>query len=181
MKCVRKLRKGFRCEVFSTKNLLTWLFTNEHKLREYLTASLVSPGLFEAAPNLTSSLHVCWLCYWRETCLSIQVWLFRLDFSVGLLWSLQITTNYCENDTILIRSNMKHLANHLCLGVFLCPCFPPRSMWGWWVHQLPPGKGLHRHNESCGWRKAASPGIHEKYCIHIYIIYNIYILYNIIL
>lgn len=152
MKCVRKLCKGFQCEVLSTRNLLTWQFTDEHKLREYLTASLVSPGFFEAAPNLRSSFHVCWLCCWRETCLSLQVWFFRLDFSVG--FAVEYTNNnkplckgYHLNTNKYEAFSKSPMSRCLSLSA---PASPPRSMWGWWVHQLLPSKDLHRHNESCG-------------------------------
>lgn len=64
MKCVRKFSQRFPLQsILNAKfaYLAVHKPLNQHKLREYLThltASRVSPGFFEAAPNLRSSLHV---------------------------------------------------------------------------------------------------------------------------
>lgn len=132
MKCVRKFSQRFPLQSILNEKfayLAVHKPLNQHKLREYSTASLVSPGFFEAAPNLRSSLHVCWLCCWRETCLSM---FFRLDFSVGFTVEYtKKTTSHYKNDIILIPSSMKRLANHLCLGVFLfLPLLPLLEVCG---------------------------------------------------
>lgn len=154
MKCVRKFSQRFPLQsILNAKfaYLAVHKPLNQHKLREYLThltASRVSPGFFEAAPNLRSSLHVGCAAGEKPVFQCFSDWTSQWD----LLWSIQKNNKPLQKgyrlNTIKYEAVTKSPMSR-CLSLSALAS-PPRSMWGWWVHQLPPGKDLHRHNESCG-------------------------------
>ena len=162
MKCVRKFSQRFPLQsILNEKFCLldssqTVKPAQTTRRREYLThlthlTASLSPGFCEAAPNLRSSLHVG--CAAGEK----PVFQFRSGFAD---WTSpwDFTVEYTNNNKPLQKgyhlNTIKYEAfskspMSRCLSLSALAS-PPRSMWGWWVHQLPPGKDLHRHNESCG-------------------------------